>query len=75
MHYLRKLLENGEQGKEYLALESGIQLKEPEIQLTIGIWNLSSMDKESEIQYVKSEIWNLESGIWNLESGIFIVDS
>ena len=30
-----------------LALESGVQLKEYEIPLTIAIWNLSSTDKES----------------------------
>ena len=47
LHYLRKLLKGGttnrEQGKEYLALESGIQLKESKIQyLESEIWNLES---------------------------------
>ena len=44
---------------ESLALESGIQLQGSRIGLTIGIWNLSSTEKES-------GIWNLESGIHSL---------
>lgn len=39
-------------------MESGIQLKESEIQLMIGIWNLSSTDKKSAIQYLESGTWN-----------------
>ena len=37
-----------------LALESGIQLKEYGIPLTIGIQNPSSTDKESGVQYRES---------------------
>ena len=36
------------ENQESWASESVIQLKESEIQLTIGIWNPSSNDKESE---------------------------
>ena len=36
-------------------LEFGIQLKESEIPLTIGIRNISSIDKESGIQYMESK--------------------
>ena len=38
---------------ESWALESGIQLKESGIPLTLGIQNPSSTDKESVIQYLK----------------------
>ena len=38
------------ENQESWASESVIQLKESEIQLTIGIWNPSSNDKESRIQ-------------------------
>ena len=38
------------------ASESGIQLKESGILLTIGIWNPNSTDKESEIQHLESRI-------------------
>ena len=47
--------------EEYLEswfLESGIQLKESWIPLTIGIRNPSSTNKESGIQYLESEIQN-----------------
>ena len=47
--------------EEYLeswSLESGIQLKESWIPLTIGIRNPSSTNKESGIQYLESEIQN-----------------
>ena len=37
-------------------MESGIQLKESGILLTIGIQNPSSTDKESEIQNLESRI-------------------
>ena len=36
-------------------LEFGIQLKESEIPLTIGIRNISSIDKESAIQFLESK--------------------
>ena len=44
-------------------VESGIQLKESRISLTVAIWNPSSTDKESEIQYLKSRIHDMESRI------------
>ena len=44
-------------------LESGIQLKESRITLTIGVQNPSSIDKESEVQYLESGIHGVESGI------------
>ena len=36
-------------------LEFGIQFKESEIPLTIGIRNISSIDKESAIQFLESK--------------------
>ena len=45
------------------ALESGIQLKESGIPLTIRIQNLSSTDKETRIQYLESGIESVESRI------------
>ena len=42
-------------------VESGIQLKESRISLTVAIWNPGSTDKESEIQYLKSRIHDMES--------------
>ena len=44
-------------------MESGIQLKESGISLTIGIRNLSSVDNESGIQYLESGIHGVESRI------------
>ena len=44
-------------------VESGIQLKESRISLTVAIRNPSSTDKESEIQYLKSRIHDMESRI------------
>ena len=46
------------------ALDSGIQLKESGIPLTIGIQNRSSTDW----QRLESSTWNPESTAWNLES-------
>ena len=43
---------------ESSALESGINLKESEIPLMIGIWNPSSTDKGSSSQYLESIIHN-----------------
>ena len=51
-----------------MAFESRIQLMESGIPLMNGIWNLSSTDKKSGIQYLESEIQYLESGIHFLES-------
>jgi len=48
---------------ESWTLESGIQLKESGIPLTIEIRNPSSTDKESGIQYFESEIQGVESRI------------
>ena len=48
---------------ESWALESGIQLKESGIPLTIEIRNQSSTDKESGIQYFESEMHGVESRI------------
>ena len=48
---------------ESWALESGLQLKESGIPLTIRIQNPSSTDKETE-----SSTWNPESKAWNPES-------
>ena len=56
---------NPESGKflllesESLALESGIQLKESGIPLTISVRNPGSTDKESEFQYQETGIQNL----------------
>ena len=47
---------------ESWALESGIQLKEFQIQQSIGIWNPSSIEKDPE-----SSIWNPESTTRNPE--------
>ena len=41
---------------EFWALESGIQFKDFGIPLTSAIWNPSSADKESGIQYWESQI-------------------
>ena len=46
---------------ESWALQSGIQLKESGIPLTIAIRNPSSTDKESEIRYLESGIHRVES--------------
>ena len=43
---------------ESWALESGIQFKEPGMLLTMGILNVSSTDKESEIQDPRRRIQN-----------------
>ena len=50
---------------KYWALDSEIQLEIPGIPQTIGIWNPSSGDKESGIQYLESGIRNLWRGIQN----------
>ena len=49
--------------EEFLALESGIQLKESGIPLTTGIQNPSSTDIRSE-----ASSWNPESTAWNPKS-------
>ena len=60
---------NPESGKflllesESLALESGIQLKESGIPLTISVRNPGSTDKESEFQYQETGIHGMESRI------------
>ena len=41
---------------EYWSLEPGKQLKESGIQLTFGIRNPSSTDKDDGIQYLESEL-------------------
>ena len=46
-----------------MLVESGIQLKESGMLLTIGIRNPSSTEKDFE-----SSSWNLESTAWNPES-------
>ena len=43
---------------ESWALEPGIQLKEPGMPITTGILNVSSTDKESEIQDPRRRIQN-----------------
>ena len=48
---------------ESWALESGLQLKESGIPLTIRIQNPSSTDKETRIQYLESGIESVESRI------------
>ena len=48
---------------ESQALESGIELEESRISLTIGIQNPSSTDNESTIQYLESGIHSNESRI------------
>ena len=45
-------------------LEFGIQLKESEIPLTIGIRNISSIDKESGIQYMESKTVMYYKSAW-----------
>ena len=54
---------------KFLLVESGIQLKESEIPLTIGIRNPSSTEKDLE-----PSTWNLESEAWNPES-MTVLDS
>ena len=49
--------------ESWLSVESGIQLKESGIPLTIGIRNPSSTDKNPE-----SSPWNPESVAWNRQS-------
>ena len=51
---------------ESWVLESGIQLKESGIPLTIGIRNPSSTEKESGIQFLESGIHRVESRISRL---------
>ena len=51
---------------ESWSLESGIQLKESGIPLTIGMRNPSSTEKEP-----GSSTWNLESTAWNPECAIW----
>ena len=51
---------------ESWALESGIQLKESGIPLTIGIRNPSFTDKESGFQYLESGIRDEESRIQDM---------
>ena len=48
--------------RECRALESVIQLKESGIPLTIGIHEISSTDKKSGYQYLKSGIHGVDSG-------------
>ena len=56
---------------ESWSLESGIQLKESGIPLTIGIRNPSSTEKEP-----GSSTWNLESTAWNPEcTTVDVLDS
>ena len=60
----------------FWALESGVQLKESGIPLTIGIRNPSSTHSKSGIQYSESwkfGLWNVE--YWALESGIQLKES
>ena len=48
--------------RESRALESVIQLKQSGIPLTIGIHEISSTDKKSGYQYLKSGIHGVDSG-------------
>ena len=53
--------------ESWLSVESGIQLKESGIPLTIGIRNASSTDKNPE-----SSPWSPESVAWNRQSKTFL---
>ena len=64
---MRGIPENCAYGIRNLGLESGIQLKESGIPLTIGIQNPSSTDK-----YWNPVTWNPESTVWNPESKTFL---